>query len=262
MRKSLKWLLVVGLLASGWLAGSLNAFAQHPDVIPYGLNGKIVTGSHDDVLGTDVLEQLVYGYDFGEDPTDPYIIGDPGFNNGGFAVGVFPNDGLLPTFSTLAFDVVTQLFYWDGTGSVNFGPAPANVLLGLNRGSNTGFVDGAGNQTGTWPTIQPTGAAGRVHEHLDSELHFTDGTNPAAPNAPDGIYYIGMQLKLIPTVNSNGTLLNSDPIYIVYNNGLSEEIHEAAEEWIQTNVVPEPGTWSLIALATVAGAWGFRRRSM
>lgn len=260
MRKSLNWLLIVGLVASCWLAGSLNTSAQHADVVPYGLNGQIVTGSHNDFTGEDVIEQRVFGYDFGEDLGDPYIIGDPGFNNGGFAAGVFPNDGLLPTFSTLAFDVVTQLFYWDGTGAVNFAPAPVDVLLGLRRGSNTGFVDGAGNQTGTWPTIQGTGAAGRVHEHLESQLLFTDGANPAAPNAPNGIYYIGMQLKLTPTVNSNGTLTNSDPIYIVYNNGLSEEVHDAAIGYIETNVVPEPGTWTMLALGGVAGLWSIRRR--
>ena len=36
--------------------------------MPYALGGKIVTGGHDDVLGTDNITQQVFGYDFGEDP--------------------------------------------------------------------------------------------------------------------------------------------------------------------------------------------------
>ncbi|MGD9720421.1 MAG: PEP-CTERM sorting domain-containing protein [Pirellulales bacterium] len=234
-------------------SGSAAALA-HEDVVPYGFGGKILTGGHDDVLATDNVSQQVFGYDFGEDPGDPYIIGDPGFNNGAFGIGVYPNNGLLPVNFTLGFDVVSNLQYWDGLGGVSFAAAPADVLLGLRRSSSTVLIDGAGGQSGTVPTIGSTGAAGRLHVHLESQLHFTDATDPTAPNAPEGIYLVGLQLKL-----PGSGLADSDPIYFVYNNGLDEEVHDEAIDWVQVNLVPEPGAW-LLALSGVGGLALIARR--
>jgi hypothetical protein len=232
------------------------AMAQaHEDVVPYESGGKIVTGGHDDVLGTDNIEQQVFGYDFGEDPLDPYFIGDPGFNNGGFAIGVYPGNGLLPTGFTLGFDVLTNLQYWDGTGGVSFAGAPVDVSLGLQRGSSTVVIDALGH-SGTAPNIGSTGVSGRLHVHLSSLLNATDGVDPGLPNAPDGVYLVGLQLKL-----PGSGLLDSDPIYFVYNNGLDEEVHDQAMEWVELNLVPEPASWVLVALGGAALAVaGSKRR--
>jgi hypothetical protein len=219
------------------------AFA-HFDVVPYANGGKIQTGGHDDGTNEDVISNRVFGYDFGEDLMDPYFIGDPGFNNGAFAAGVYPNDGLLPANKTLTFDVITNLLYWDGTGAVDFTPAPLLVSLGLIRGSNEGIVSGTGFIDPTFPTIGSTGSLGRVHVHLGSSLYYDGSIDPSdlAGNAPDGIYMIGMQLKL-----ADDSLAPSDPLYIVYNNGLSESIHDEAIGFVETSVVPEPSMWMLIA---------------
>ena len=204
------------------IGGLSPAMAQHADVVPYALNGKIATGGRNDVTLADTIELRVFGYDFGEDPLDPYFIGDPGFNNGAFAIGIFPNDGLLPANFTLGFNVLSTLNFWDGDGAVSFDAAPAGISLGLQRGSNTVTVSGTG-QSGTVPTIQGTGAAGRVHVHLNSLLNSTDGINPNLPNAPEGIYMLSMELKL-----PGSGLANSDPVYFVYNNGLGEAVHDEA----------------------------------
>jgi hypothetical protein len=229
----------------------------HEDVLPYGVGSKIVTGGHDDVLGTNNITQRVFGYDFGEDPSDPYIIGDPGFNNGAFAIGLFPNDGLLPAGFTLGLNVLTNLQYWNGTGAVSFAPSAAGVDFGLTRGSNTLHISGTG-LSGVTPTIGSTGGIGRLHVHTSSALKFTDGTNPLAPNAPDGVYLFGLEMTL-----SGSGLANSDPIYFVFNNGVSEEIHDEAIDWVQNNlVVPEPATWVLLALGLlVAPLMGRKRRT-
>src|SRR5262249_30678229 len=158
----------------------------HFDVVPYALDGKIRTGGHDDTTGVDEIAARVFGYDFGEDPSDPYFIGDPGFNNGAFGIGVYPNNGLLPTASTLGFEILTILQYWDGSGSVSLVDAPTGVDLGLTRGSTTVHISGLG-QSGSAPTIGSTGATGRLHVHLQSTLNALDGSSPALPNAPDGI---------------------------------------------------------------------------
>ncbi len=250
------WTLTLALLLA--VTAATAARAQHADVVPYAFGGKIVAGSHNDVTLEDNLESRVFGYDFGEDPGDPYFIGDPGFNNGAFAIGIFPNDGLLPAGFTLGFDVVTNLQYWDGAGAVNFAAAPLDVSLGLQRGSNTVEVSGIG-QSGTVPTIGSTGATGRVHVHLSSLLNSTDGIDPLLPNAADGIYMLGMTLKL-----PGSGLEDSDVLYFVYNNGLDEEEHDLAMDWVQnTLVVPEPS--SVILLGSALGAvtlvgWRKRRR--
>lgn len=248
MRFATMTMLLLALCAS--VAGA------HEDVVPYSLGGKIVTGGHDDALGTDNLEQRVFGYDFGEDPSDPYFIGDPGFNNGAFAIGVYPGDGLLPGGFTLRFNVLTNLDFWDGTGAVSFAPAAAGVSLGLQRGSNTVEVSGVGS-SGTVPTIGSTGL-GRLHVHLSSLLNSTDGTDPLAPNAPEGIYMVGLELTL-----SGSGLGNSDSIYFVYNNGLSEEQHDLAIEAVTASLnVPEPATaWlGLSALGALGVVVVSRRR--
>jgi hypothetical protein len=251
------WTLTLALILAVTTATA--ARAQHADVVPYAFGGKILTGSHSDATLEDRLDVRVFGYDFGEDPGDPYFIGDPGFNNGGFAIGVFPNDGLLPSGFTLGFDIATNLQYWDGAGAVDFAAAPVDVSLGLQRGSNTVEVSGSG-QSGTVPTISSTGASGRVHVHLGSLLNSTDGIDPAAPNAPDGIYMLGMTLKL-----PGSGIEESDTLYFVYNNGLDEEVHDLAMDWVQsTLVVPEPS--SVILLGSALGAvtligWRKRRRS-
>lgn len=225
----------------------------HSDVLPYAYNGKIVTGGHDDVTLENTIVERVFGYDFGEEPSDPYFIGDPGFNNGAFAAGIFPNDGLLPANYTLGFDVLTTLQYWDGTGAVSFGLPPADVSLGLNKGAFTVTVDGTG-QTGTAPSIGSTGPLGRLHVHLGSLLNSSDGTDPGDPNAPAGVYMLGLQLKL-----PGSGLANSDPFFLVYNNGLDEETHDLAMDWVDAHLAPEPSTWMLLATAAV-GVPAFVRR--
>jgi hypothetical protein len=246
----LHWTTAIVIAATG----AAGAWA-HEDIVPYELNGKIVTGGHDDDLGTNNISQQVFGYDFGEDVSDPYFIGDPGFNNGSsFTVGLFPNSGLLPANVTLGFDMVTDLLYWDGAGGVSLAPAPTDVALGLARGTAEVLVDGLG-QSGTVPSISPTGAAGRVHEHMESFLYYQGSVDPTAPNAPEGIFVVGLTLKL-----PGSGVADSDPIYLVYNNGMDEEIHDKAINWVQANLVPEPSTWLLAAMGGCAAMAARQRK--
>jgi hypothetical protein len=86
-------------------------------------------------------------------------------------------------------------------------------------------------------------------------LNSSDGTSPGDPDAPQGIYYFGLRLKL-----PGSGLADSDPIYFVYNNGLDEQVHEQAIDWIQTNIVPEPSTWLLAACGASAVVIAGRRK--
>lgn len=255
------------------------AAAQHGDVLLYitggtgsgiGITGgKLTTGvsndgltvnhpslpSYDPLLETNpVLGVNVFGFDFGEDPLDPYLIGDPGFKNDtGPTVGIAPNNGVLPGNSTLTISPVSVLLYWDGIGSVDFTPAPAGVTFGFKRGSVTGLLSGTGTDA-PFPTIGTTNpTTGRIHVHVESQLNFSDGSDPMLPNAPNGIYYYSALLGL-----SSGGVAPSDPVHFVYNNGLTEEQHDAAMAAV--SAIPEPGTWALIVCGLGAAGYGLGQK--
>ncbi len=91
---------------------------------------------------------------------------------------------------------------------------------------------------------------------MASLLNDTDGVDPTLPNAPDGIYLVGLQLTL-----PGSGLADSDVLYLVYNNGLDEAVHDEAIDWVHTNlVVPEPSSWILMATALASIGACHRRR--
>lgn len=211
--------------------------SAHFDFVPEVVNGQIATGGHDDEEGVDVDSLRVGGYDFGEVPEDPYNIGDPGFNTNG--VSTFVGGSSL----RLTAGPVNGAFlsYWDGTGPVNFTTAPAGASLSLS-GSPTRSL----SLTGTSATYLPASsdsllvgtfaANGALHQHLGSSLASLTGT-PAV-----GAYLISFELT-----NPGGAASASDPLYVVYNNGLSEETHDAAISAVEASLVPEPTTLAMLA---------------
>lgn len=253
------WLLLALVATcSPCLFGPQSAQAQHADVVPYTNGGVILTGAHDDLGGTTAQSMSVFGYDFGEDPLDPWIINDPGFNNSSaFTTGVFPNDGKLPTQSTLSLAIAGgaygPLHFWDGSGAPSFAPASDGVGINLNKGSFNLLV-GGGTTTGSL-NIGSTGVQGRVHQHLDSSIGSGwNGTVFATPGAANGIYAFGV------TLSAGG--LASEPIYFLYNVGLSETVHDDAIAWYEANVVavPEPSSATLAGIAVAGSLWLGRRR--
>ena len=222
--------------------GSSTASA-HFDIVAYADNGRIAIGGHDDVLNINVTRLSVFGLDFDEDPLDPFVIGDPGFNNGAGFGGFFPNNGLLPTNATLSMDIATGLLYWNGAGAPKFGPASPGVQLGLKRG-NVEVRISANSQVGTPPTI---GATGRLHVHLESLLYQDGDAGLSLPDAPAGIYVVGLTLGLIPT-----HLDNYDLFYLVYNHQLDEATHDTAIDFVATRLVPEPSAW-IVAILAICG---------
>ena len=225
----------------------------HNDVVPYSNGTKILTGGHDDLANTTDELLSAFGYDFGEDPNDPWVIGDPGFNNSSAFTTSFPNAGALPA-GALALSVFSgnygSLHYWDGTGtSAAFSPVASGVEINLNRGSNNLRICGA-TASGSL-SIATILAAGRVHQHLQTSLGAGgSGGSFTTLGATDGIYAFGA------TLSSGG--LSSDPIYFVFNAGMSEAIHDVGIDFYATQAVPEPSCFALVTLGVAVLA--FRRK--
>lgn len=208
------------------------ALAQHAgDVWLEVIDNRIVTGLIDEnevpaVITSDVR---VFGSDFGE--VLPDWSDEPGFDNepGTFLFG-----------SSLGFNIRAALRSWNGSDfstipteriAVDFPTAPGPVLTPLTDLFTPGF------------TI-PVDSDDSWHRHLEFELQ-----SPAAA----GVYLLELEL-----FSTDSSILPSLPFWLVFNQGMDEEDHDAAIEWVEQNLVPAPAA-GVLALCGVA-AIGRRRR--
>lgn len=261
-----------------FLAAFASTAAAHSDVFLADVAGQVAIG------GANELETVDENFDLttkvfagvmvpGFPPFDPH---DYGRNEPGF-VALASGDVLTPpgaaalpasADASLAFAAFTvsgqtdTLFYWNGSGVVDFEPvsvAQPGVLMTLDP-----------NPFGT------TGAGGSLHEHAAFELD-----NGAAGVPADGIYLVS------PTASVAG-LADSKPFFMVWlvdqliaDDDTAEELEEVLEtdnpvlfdknfafvheafDYVHDNlVVPEPctGVSAVIGLVGI-GAITSRRRS-
>ncbi len=219
---------------------------HHFDIAPYLIDGELVTGGLTHGVDPEVFEPpiSVYGYGFGEGG-DPYNPSDPGVNQ---QAGV----GNLPVGATLSYDIRSSLLYWDGTGEVAFGdPGQAEIVLLM--GSQTRTLTGdSGPQGGVF--IQNVLSDGSLHKHFTTSLYAAAGAgnipgigDPTFVEPPHGMYAFQIELELTDT----GETYTSEPLWMVFNNGLDEHAHEEAMAH-----VPEPASMFLLA----GGATALLRR--
>ena len=263
------------------------AAAQHSDVLVTDVNGQVTIGSAADVDGPNesfdvaakVFESLLLP---GFSPVNraDYESVEPGFFglNGIGDAAALANLGAnaLPgaanvSISASSFSVggsSASLFYWDGSGGVDFQPAPAGTTFAFDPALNFAATD----------------ANGGMDDHPIYELNAASGT-PA-----DGVYLVS------PVIDVAG-LTPSDNFYIVLladaliagedDAELVEEALEALDEGTATSalvdfgnramkdfaffeeavefvenalVIPEPST-SLLLVAAVGWLANTRRRS-
>jgi hypothetical protein len=189
----------------------------HLDIYVQSLNGSLFTGGWDHDTGEIVAPELrVFEAEFGIDPTFPFSTDEPGI--GSNLVG-----------TTLSMNLLAGLGVWNGNGF----DGTSSYLLASYGGQNA---------------LSTTGGAFSflVSEGLDLHPEYTLlGSGNTDPS--NGIYLAAF------TFSSVG-LADSETFYAVFNLGMSEEDHEAATMWVESNLVPAPSALALI------GAVGVLRR--
>jgi hypothetical protein len=226
------------------------ASAQHADVKPDIQNGRIVTDGWIDALSQQIDGLQVFSLDFQEDPLDPFVINDPGFNTVGASALPAGSQLILKVPNPALFGLSANLSYWNGSGPVSFGPVPSGETLRLNKGTQDRTLGNDATAI-SYLNIGAAGANGSLHQHLNSFLQGSDGNvDPSDGIVPaEGIYLFPFQLG-----SSDAGIADSRPLFLVYNNGQSEAVHDAAIAWVETNLVPipEPATAVLMAVGAVA----------
>lgn len=193
---------------------------EHFDIGLYASNGSIATGGWDhDTESMEVSSLRLFEAHFGEDPAFPYSIDEPGIGGTADLLGMNSGD-------SFSMNLVSGVLAWNGSSF-----ASSAESMGMTFGPST--VDAA------------TGGSIDFQVSEDFDLHpefFID------ENAASGSY-------LLEFTFSAAGLNTSESIFIVFNNGMDDELFEEAVEWAEANIVPVHGAWLLL------GGLGLRRRN-
>ncbi len=187
-------------------------------------------GDFDEKVFAADLEQLLAG--------EPWETNEPGYDSS--------HPGPFNTGHSMGFSILDALRQWDGNDFDTIASEQMEVGF-LSLGETTPTTADTTVQ-GFRLDIDPDGG---WHKHLDYEL--PDGT-------ASGVYLLKLQLELFdgPRESTSATqIATSDPFYLVFGLGADENTHDAAIEYVEHEIVPEPTT---IALLGIGGLMALRRR--
>jgi len=214
-RNNSAWIVFIALtaaLTTALTAGG--AAAQHAGdiLLEVDSDSRIVTGLIDEDNGEITHDVRVFGSEFGESGIFNFT-DEPGFCG---------EDGTFPPQSLVGFNVLDALGAWNGAG---FDPAAETLTISfgnLQVTTGNGFVPGFGLNTDS---------GGGWHRHLGFTLNDVDESD-------SGVYLLELEIW-----HESEDILTSKPFFVVFNFNESEEVHDAALEWVEgqlgVEVLPE-----------------------
>ncbi|MFG0328078.1 MAG: hypothetical protein ACF8SC_12520 [Phycisphaerales bacterium JB037] len=211
------------------VAGSAAYADGDGDIAIGNWGGVIVTGIGSDAPGAPppVFPERVFGAELIDfDGLGTIAIDEPGF------LGPF-GDG---------FDVGQQLFManvaaarvWDGS-----------TFVATDHTIESSYLSATVSTADTTPLLIVNDASQDFDDHAINVLLGAGGTAPSA-----GIYLQEIEI-------SGPGLTTSETVFIVYNYGFDDAIHDAAIEYVEDVLVPAPGS---LALLGMTGLIATRRR--
>lgn len=219
------------------LSLTVPAAAQHADILISISQGQLQVAALDGLTGT-VTPASVFAADLGETGI-PHYIDEP---------GLFADAGALPVGSTLGFDIVGPLLQWDGQTLV---PTDADGCA-IGETMTVRFVsllrETACDDVGGFALAVQ--ADGGFHKH------YVFGVQPAGSGVVDSAVY-ALQLVLR---SSDPATANSAPLWIVFNDGMTEVEHDAAIAFLEGPTcaadIDNSGAVDGSDLGALLSAWG------
>jgi hypothetical protein len=226
--------LIASLIAS---IIALPAAAQHADILVTVESGRLQVAAIDKATGT-ITPTNVFAADLGETGI-PHYIDEPGLD---------AEAATLPPGSTLGFTVIGPLLRWDGA---SFVPTDAEgcaegetmTIQYVTLLRETACADVPGFAL----AVQPDGG---FHKH------YVFGVQPGSNGVIDSdVYALQFTLR-----SSDPAIAGSDPVWIVFNDGMTEEDHDAAIAFLEGPACAEDldgsGSVDGADLGVLLSAWG------
>ena len=226
----------VAVALSIFVSVSAEVQAQHFfDVIVQSVDDRVASGSGNSSNGTWSIGQRSY---LGEFDSDDYAVNDPGWGTFGTGSPSLPAGAdPLPALTDLEWDflpmkidnTISNLFYWDGSGTVQFGDLPSAGYELSMQSRTAGFIPVDGSPAFVQgEIIDKTDSIGAIHEHRF--FFLDDGDGNLATDPADGIYLISLR----PRVNG---LDRSKPIFLVFGTpGSTTTALNDAQAWVDSSI--------------------------
>jgi hypothetical protein len=257
--------LTFAMIAFGFTT-SHRADAQHFDIFlarPAAGTTTIIGGADVDALMYDdvvrVFEAEMGSAGGGFLSLEPGVnhpnINDPGLTAyPATATALLPGDALrlVERDFTVAGNV-DDLFYWNGVDPVSFAAAAANFRI--DGGDPLGSVAGTGGAFDDHPFLVVDSDA-LPGIYLASVVGRVDGFNPSAP-----VYLVIGTEDLITAEFLGITQAGFDMLTDEQRDEALDEVIEAGVAYVEANVVPEPASFALLAIAVAGGTAIGRRRA-
>jgi hypothetical protein len=227
-------------IAVGSAAGEMPAYG-HGEPIQIGY-----------VAATNTLTVAPTAYDYFDTGENFAVM--PGFGLATTFPGFTRTDG-LPAAATVSLRFLSPLAYWNAATAAG-DPLPESVatVSVIKNLSTMSLIDAAGI-AGTNP-LPMTTFAGDQGEHY----HFP-AYRLTNPDSASGLYGLWAEALATGPNFAGGTANPSDPFLIVLNYGITDAAaYNTGVDRLAVTAVPEPSTVALLAAASAAAMWRWRRR--